>query len=165
MRELWPDGSFRRNEEADAKFLESYELMVPLELNFEDFSLDGHKITYTGKNLLQFRLSTRGKLIAFRGDATCGVIIDGKKYNITKEPADTIFSVIEESRLPEGYKTGWIISSTAPEVNICTRIPVNAEIYHDVDTDGLDLRVDERLSFKGSKVYKPSCATVVILVK
>ena len=165
MRELWPDGSFRRNEEADAKFLETYELMVPLELDFEDFSLDGHKITYKGKNLLQYRLSPRGKLIAFRGDATRGVTIDGKKYNITKEPANTIFSVIEQERLPDGYKTGWIINSNAPEVNICTKIPENAEIYLDVDPDGLDLRVDERLSFKGSRVYKEGVSTVVILVK
>ena len=41
----------------------------------------------------------------------------------------------------------------------------NAEIYLDVDTDGLDLRVDERLSFKGSRVYKEGVSTVVILVK
>ena len=165
MRELWPDGSFRRNEEADAKFLEGYELMLPLELDLNDFSLDGHKITYTGRGYLQYRLSPRGKLIGFRGDNTCGVTIDGKKYKVTKEPANTIFNVIEDERLPDGYKMGWIINSNAPEVNICTKIPENAEIYHDVDTDGLDLRVDERLSFKGSRVYKGSIPTIVILVK
>lgn len=165
MRELWPDGSFRRNEEADNKFLETYDLMVPLELNFEDFSVDGHKITYTGKNLLQYRLSSRGKLIGFRGDATCGITVDGKTYKITKEPANTIFNVIEESRLPDGYSMGWIVSSNAPVVDICTKIPENAEIYHDVDTDGEILKVDERLSFKGSKIYKEGIPTVVILVK
>ncbi len=165
MRELWPIGSFRRDDEADAKFLENYELMLPLELDFEEFDIEGHKISYTGKNLLQYRLSPRGKLVAFRGDATCGVTIDGKKYNVTKEPSNTVFSTIEEDRLPDGYKMGWIVNSNAPVVNICTKIPENAEIYWDVDTDGCDLRVDERLSFKGSRVYKQNVPTVVILVK
>ena len=165
MRELWPDGSFRRKEEEDAKFLENYQLMVPLDLDFDEFSIQGHKITYTGKNLLQYRLSSRGKLIGFKGDDTCGITVDGKKYNITKEPASTAFNQIEESRLPEGYRTGWIVSSTAPVVNICAKIPENAEIYRDVDGDGCDLREDERLSFKGRRVYKNDVPTVVILVK
>ena len=165
MRELWPDGSFRRNEEKDADFLEKYELMLPLELELNEFEIEGHKVSYTGKNLLQYRLSPRGRLVAFRGEGTCGVTIDGKKYNITKEPATTIFSTIEEERLPEGYKMGWILCSHASEVNICTKIPENAEIYHDIDYDGLDLRVDERLSFKGSKVFKEGVHSVVILVK
>jgi hypothetical protein len=60
---------------------------------------------------------------------------------------------------------GWIVNSNAPVVDICTKIPDNAEIYWDVDTDGCDLRVDERLSFKGSRVYKQNVPTVVILVK
>ena len=60
---------------------------------------------------------------------------------------------------------GWIVSSSAPVVDICTKIPENAEIYHDVDTDGEILNVDERLSFKGSKVFKEGVGTVVILVK
>lgn len=165
MRELWPDGSFRRNEENDAKFLEKYDLMVPIELDFDEFSIEGHEITYKGKNLLQYRLSPRGRLVAFRGDDTCGITIDGKKYNITKEPANTIFTTIEEERLPDDYKMGWIISSNAPVVNICAKIPENAEIYHDIDNDGCDLRKDSRLSFKGSKVTLGDIYTAVILVK
>lgn len=165
MRELWPDGSFRRNDVEDAKFLESYELMVPLELEFNEFSLDGHKITYSGNNLLQYRLSSRGSLIGFKGDNTCGVTIDGKVYKITKEPANTVFATIEESRLPNGYKMGWIVNSDAPDVNIYAKIPENAEIYLDVDTDGCILRVDERLSFSGSKVHLGDVSTAVILVK
>ena len=165
MRELWPSGSFKREEEADAEFLKTYDLMVPLELEFDQFSIDGHKITYKGQSLLQYRLSPRGRLVAFRGNDTCGITVDGKKYNITKKPASTIFSTIEESRIPDGYKMGWIVSSSASEVNICTKIPDNAEIYWDVDADGIDLRQDERLSFKGSRIFKGDINTVVILVK
>ena len=165
MRELWPDGSFRRDEEKDKEFLESYELMVPLELEFDEFSLDGHKITYKGKNILQYRLNSRGRLVGFRGDNTCGVTIDGKKYKITKEPANTIFNEIEPSRLPEGYKKGWTLHSTASEVDLCCKIPEGAEIYHDVDTDGLDLRVNDEFAIKGSKIFKTPNASAVILVK
>lgn len=165
MRELWPDGNFRRNEEDDERFLETYELMVPMELDFNEFSLDGHNITYHGKGMLQYRLSPRGKLIGFRGEDSCGVIIDGKTYKITKEPSRTIFGQIEDCRLPEGYRMGWIVNSTADVVDICNKIPEDAEIYWDVDTDGCDLRVDERLSFKGSKVFKQGVGTVVILIK
>ena len=139
--------------------------MVPLELDFDEFSLDGHKISYNGNNLLQYRLNSRGKLIGFRGDNTCSVTIDGKKYKITKEPANTIFNEIEPCRLPEGYKKGWTLHSTAGEVNLCCKIPDGAEIYHDVDTDGLDLRVNESFSIKGNKVIKAPNASVVILVK
>jgi len=165
MRELWDDSNFERNAEEDARFLGSYELMVPMDLELDDFALDGHKISYSGQGLLQYRLSSRGKLIGFRGEATCGVTIDGKTYKITKQPADTIFAPIEACRIPDGYTSGWIIYSTAPVVDIITKIPENAEIYWDVDEDGLDLRIHENLSFKGSKVFKEGVETVVILVK
>jgi len=165
MKELWTDGVFRRDEEKDNAFLETYEYMVPLELDFNDFSLDGHKVTYSGKGLLQYRLNSRGKLIGFRGDDTCGMTVDGKLYRITKEPANTIFAQIEDCRLPEGYRMGWYINSNADTVDICNKIPEGAEIYCAANAEGSELYVDDRLSYKGSKVVKKDVATVVILIK
>ncbi len=165
MRELWPEGSYRRNEENDAEFLKTYPLMVSQKLDFEDFALDGHRIDYKGDNLVQFRLDTRGRLIGCRIENSCGITIDGKNYKITKEPSNTIFNLIEEASLPDGYKKGWIVNSNAPTVDLHTKIPENAELYWDNGTYGEDLRADERLSFKGTRLYKQDVPTVVILVK
>ncbi len=165
MRELWPDGSFRRNEEADNEFLKTYDMMVSQELDFNEFALDGHKITYKGRNLLQYRLNSRGKLIGCRIENATGLTIDGKVYKVTKEPSNTIFGLIEECSLPDGYKMGWVVNSNAPEVDLFTKIPEDAELYWDNGTFGEDLRCDERLSIKGSKLIKQDVPTVLILVK
>ena len=165
MKELWPLGMFRRRGEDDAKFMESYDLLVPTALDFSEFSLDGHKITYSGERFLQYRLDKAGSLIAFRGDNTCGITIDGKVYAVTDTPANTAFGILEDSRVPDGYRMGWLVDSNAPVVDICTQIPEGAELYAAENAMGDELTVCDELSFEGSKIHKGKVRCVVLLVK
>ena len=165
MKELWPLGMFRRRGEDDAKFMESYELLVPTSLDFSDFSMDGHKITYRGERFLQYRLSEDGDLIAFRGDNTCGITVDGKTYTVTDQPANTAFGVLEDCRVPDGYRMGWMIDSNAPVVDICAKIPEGAELYAAPGATGEELIACDELSYQDSKIHKGSIGCVVVLVK
>ena len=165
MRELWPEGIFMRHQDIDAKFLETYDMLVPTSLDFSDFSLDGHKITYFGENFLQYRLDDDGNLCGFRGDNTCGITIDGKEYKVTDEKSNTAFGLIEDCRIPDGYKMGWMISSNSPIVDICTPIPDGAEIYAAPHATGFELIENGSLSYNGSKVFKGNVKTVLVLVK
>lgn len=165
MKELWPEGIFMRHQDVDEEFLKTYDMLVPTELDFTDFSLDGHKISYKGKGFVQFRLDSCGNLCGFRGDNTQGITIDGKEYKITDKNANTAFGLIEDCRIPDGYKMGFMISSSADTVDICTQIPEGAEIYAAPHATGFELIADENLSYTGSKVFKGNTKTVVILVK
>ena len=165
MRELWPEGIFMRHQDVDAKFLETYDMLVPTSLDFEDFSLDGHKITYSGENFLQYRLDCDGNLCGFRGDNTRGITIDGKEYKVTEENANTAFGLIEDCRIPDGYKMGWMISSSADTVDICTPIPDGAEIYAAPHATGFELVPNESLKYDGSKIFKGKVKTALVLVK
>ncbi len=165
MRELWPEGVFRRHNDRDAEFLAGYDLLTPIQLDFDDFSLDGHKITYHGNNFMQYRLDENGNIIGFRGDNTCGITLDGKEYKVTDAPANTAFGIIEDCRIPEGYKMGWMIDSDADVVDIHNIIPDGAELYIAPDAFGDELIPCEKLSYDGSKIFKGEARTVVVLVK
>ena len=165
MKELWPLGMFRRRREDDEKFMETYDLLVPTSLDFSDFSMDGHKITYRGENFLQYRLNENGGLIAFRGDHTCGITIDGKTYTVTDTPANTAFGILEDCRVPDGYRMGWMVDSDAPVVDVCTKIPEGAELYAAPGATGEELIACDGLSYQGSKIHKGSTRCVVVLVK
>lgn len=166
MRELWPSGAFRRRDDEDAKFMESYDMLVPTELDLKDFALDGHKITYSGSNFLQYRLDGQGNIIGFRGDNTCGITIDGKEYKVTDTPANTAFGIIEDCRIPDGYRMGWLIDSDAEVVDILSIIPDGAEIFAAAPyAMGDELTSNEKLSYQGSKIFKGDVRTVAVLVK
>lgn len=165
MKELWPEGCFARHNDVDEEFLKNYDLLVPTALELDSFALDGHKITYRGENFLQYRTDKNGGLIAFRGDHTCGITIDGKEYTVTDAPANTAFGVLEDCRVPDGYRMGWMIESNAPVVDICTKIPEGAELYEAPGATGEELIARDELHFEGSKIHKGSIKCVVVLMK
>lgn len=163
MKEYW-DGGFGRNRQRDEESLANYEYMVPIELSLKDFAVEGHRITYGGHSLVQFRVDENGTLLGFRGCGSTGITIDGKKYNITSEPNDTIFNTLDPACVPDGYSMGWQIFSDAEEVDICSVIPEGAEIYRNDYVDDC-LTEDANLKISGSKVIKPGARCVVVLVK
>ena len=165
MRALWPEGIFMRHQDVDAEFLKGYRLLVPTELDFHEFSLDGHRITYHGQNYLQYRLDGDGNLIGFRGDHTCGMTIDGREYSVTDAPAKTAFGLLEDCRIPEGYQMGWMIDSDAGVVDICNIIPDGTELYMAPGAVGDELIPCEDLSYDGSRILKGDVRTVVVLLK
>ena len=165
MRELWPDGRFMRNKEADNEFLKTYKYMVPLELDIENMSIDGKCVSYHGKGFCQYRFDDDGNLCGFKGDNTTGITIDGKEYSLTENKANTVFSKLEDCRLPDGYSEGWIICSDADKVNICNNIPDTAEFYLNPDLVINQLLPAPDVYANGSTIYKGNNNIVVILIK
>ncbi len=163
MKELW-EGGFGRSAEKDAESLRDYKYMVPMELSLHDFAIEGHRISFGGHSLVQFRLDENGGLIGYRGCGSTGITIDGKEYKVTENPADTAFNTLDPDCVPDGYTMGWRIFSNAEKVDICTEIPAGAEIYRNDDVDGC-LTEDEALTIEGSTVIKPGARCVVVLVK
>ncbi len=163
LKELW-DGPFARDDEKDAALLKDYDYKVPLQMKLAGLPVEGHRIGFEGGSL-KYVLTADGSLQGFSGENTCGITVDGKPYTVTKENADTAFNVIEPARIPDGYKGGWTVTSTATDVDICTAIPANAEIYFDADKDGLNLVPDASLSFKGSVVHLGDKNAAVILYR
>ena len=71
----------------------------------------------------------------------------------------------EDSRVPDGYRMGWMVDSNAPVVDICTQIPEGAELYAAENAMGDELTVCDELSFEGSKIHKGKVRCVVVPVK
>lgn len=164
MKELW-EGGFSRDPQRDAKTLENYKYMVNLELDLHDFPLEGHRISYTGQGILQYRLNRYGKLVGFRGRGATGIAVDGKHYSFTDSPAEIIFNEISRERLPDGYTKGWQVYSSAEKVRLYAKIPADAELYAQTDDKGERLESCDKLSLEGDVLTKGDVRWVVILAK
>ena len=138
--------------------------LTPLEISLDRFTVEGHEISYKGEKVLEYRLDKRGRLVGFSGIASTGITIDGKTYRFTKEPADTLVCPLEECRVPEGYKSGIVVRSTAVDIDIGRRIPDDAEIYLYPDQIGEELKTDEGTRFKGRWVHNESIGAVAIIL-
>lgn len=165
IRECWSSNNYARNPQRDAEEMKSCRL-TPLDITLDRFSIEGHEISYEGSGVLEYRLDKRGRLIGFSGIASTGITVDGKTYRFTKEPADTLVCPLEECRIPDGYKSGIVVRSTALEVDIGRKIPDDAEIYLYPDTIGEELKTDPGTYFKGRRVHNDSTGVfAVILIK
>lgn len=92
-RENWP-GGFSRDDEADNKIL----LGNPMPTNdvvLKDFKVNGHRVDFTGKLTVAFRLDNLKKLMAFDGSQCKEISIDGEKYTFSENPFSRIVFVPE----------------------------------------------------------------------
>ena len=97
-RETW-DGGFSRNEEADIKALAANPL-PSADLELENFKINGHEITYTGRLTMAFRLNADKELISFEGQNCNQCSINGKTYKFAESPLKKIAfapSLVENS--------------------------------------------------------------------
>lgn len=102
MEESW-EGGFSRNPEADHKALEHNPPPSDL-MRLTDFKLDRHSITYDGTGALAFRVDTNGALLAFAGNHTREITIDGRHTVFADRKMEQIgwAPVREERRIPNG---------------------------------------------------------------
>ena len=163
IRECWSSNNYMRNQQRDAEEMKNCNL-TPLEISLDRFAIEGHEISYEGSRVLEYRLDKRGRLIGFSGIGSTGITVDGKTYKFTKEPADTLVCPLEECRVPDGYKSGIVVRSTAVEVDICRKIPEDAEIYLYPDLIGEELKTDSGTYFKGRRVHNESIGMVAVIL-
>ncbi len=109
--EAW-DGQFFRNRELDAKFLEG-RMLPPLDITLEEEILDGHKVTYSGQNLLIYNYADGG-LSAYRGQGTAEIKIDGREFLFADRPVDIQWGKIRDQFLCEGINEVYILNCNTP---------------------------------------------------
>ncbi|MBO7680825.1 MAG: hypothetical protein J6S75_14300, partial [Thermoguttaceae bacterium] len=101
-RETW-SGGFHRNADEDAKALEDNPLDSN-ELELENFAVAGWVIDYKGKEIVALRCDTSGRPIAFYGEGTDRIAINGKVFIFTEQPCEkiTFYPVPEDRRVAGG---------------------------------------------------------------
>ncbi|MBQ1454793.1 MAG: hypothetical protein IIZ25_02965 [Thermoguttaceae bacterium] len=101
-RETW-NGGFHRNAEEDAKALEDNPLDSN-ELELVNFAVAGWTIDYSGKEIAALRCDASGRPIAFYGEGTDRITINGKTFVFTEQPCEKIafYPVPEDRRVDRG---------------------------------------------------------------
>lgn len=102
MEESWP-GGFSRDPEADRLIM----LTNPPpsdSLRLDNVMIQGRTVSYEGTGALAFRLDSRGELLAFAGNDTKGITVDGRRTILADTPLDQIgwAPIAEERRVPGG---------------------------------------------------------------
>jgi hypothetical protein len=94
--ENW-EGGFSRNQEEDEKALALNPLPSDT-LVLDDFKVNGHQVSFRGKQSLVFRTDSLNKLIAFEGHNCKEVKIDGISYEFSRNPFKSIIFSKEEDK-------------------------------------------------------------------
>ncbi|MFH1744260.1 MAG: hypothetical protein ABIH23_35105 [bacterium] len=83
------EGGFARNAEKDQEYLKR----VPPpsdEILLHDFQINGHTVSYSGKETVAFRVNNNGELIAFAGTNCREITVNGKRIEFADEPVRQI---------------------------------------------------------------------------
>ncbi|MEM8765345.1 MAG: hypothetical protein AAGD88_16110 [Bacteroidota bacterium] len=148
-RETWP-GGFSRNKEEDQRYLEKNPLPTA-DINLKGFKVNGHQVDYEGRLTMAFRLDTEGKLIAFEGQQTSSVNIDGKEYRFSEKPLKKIVFVPSQN---QGLKETLIWVEGTGQVSIPLKKEVDIVKPKLTDEKGKRIRfkiVDQRIRFDVDK--------------
>jgi hypothetical protein len=87
-RENWPEG-FSRNDSLDALALKQNPMPTD-QIQLEDFKVNGHRITFTGKLITAFNTDANGQLISFEGHQCRQITLDGKSYIFSSDDQPVI---------------------------------------------------------------------------
>lgn len=90
-RENWHDG-FSRDAERDAQAL-AVNPLPPDTLKLDNLPINGHRITYSGKLSMAFRMDEANRLTAFIGSNCKEIAIDGREYKFAEQPLTKIVFV------------------------------------------------------------------------
>ena len=141
IAENW-DGGFFRDKEKDGEIMRGRSLPSTA-LIFDNKSVEDDKITYTGENVVLWRVDNTGKLEAFTGYSTSEITVNGILYKFCggNENIDISFAPVHSERLPDECKGGLWLYSTAKEIAIpnASPLPRDAVCYLNVSGDGIVL--------------------------
>ncbi|QEH34984.1 hypothetical protein OJF2_35290 [Aquisphaera giovannonii] len=125
--ESW-GGGFQRDEAEDRAAIARNPL-PPDAVELDERWVGGHRVTYRGRLLVAFRVDDSGRLIAFGGQATGGIRIDGREHRLADRPLDLLAfaPVPEPRRVPGGASMMiWLGNQGESEVRIPAPPGLNA---------------------------------------
>lgn len=128
--ESWP-GGFHRDETKDAEVLKQNPLPSN-KLDVKELAVNGHKVTYSGRLIVAFRMDGKQRLTAFSGYDCREITIDGQMHRFSDQPLATIAwaPVPTNRQVPGGAKR---------EIWVKGDGPVNIPLAHSVDSAALFL--------------------------
>jgi hypothetical protein len=121
--EAW-DGQFFRDRDFDKLFLEG-RVLPPLDITLDDEIMDGHIVTYSGRNLLIYNF-TDGGLSAYRGQGSNCIKIDGKEFIFADRPVDINWGKIRDKYLCDGISEVYILNCHTP-ASLTLPLPLTGE--------------------------------------
>ncbi|MCC6143148.1 MAG: hypothetical protein IT368_05005 [Candidatus Hydrogenedentes bacterium] len=99
--EGWP-GGFSRTEEEDKRILEARPLPDDA-MVLDGFKVNGHEVSYNGRQTVAFRTNEAGELIAFAGSSANAITIDGRTFTFADAPLPAIaWAPVPEVRHVDG---------------------------------------------------------------
>jgi len=137
IAENW-DGGFFRDKDRDAEAMQGRAL-PSMALIFDNKKVENDTVTYTGENVLFWRLyDAAGALEAFTGYKTSGIEINGVVYKFCDREIDLSFAPLHNERFPDGCGGGLWLYTTAGEITIPnTTMPASGAVcYLNVSGDG-----------------------------
>ena len=126
--ESWP-GGFARDAKEDAEVVKR--LKLPSEqISLKDFALAGHRVTYEGTHALAVRPGPGGKLLAFCGQSTNQITIDGKTTLFADKPMGQVAwaPVEEDAQVPGGAIMRLMIHGNGVVHIPAGSLPANVEL-------------------------------------
>ncbi len=164
--EAW-EGKFFREEEYDAALLADRD--IPDGAISLDEEIAGHRIGYTGGQLLAYRLDEAGVPAALYGCGTDGITVDGVKYTYTDRTADFHFAPVPKQYLTAGVQRAvmaccWTVgaavtvpaaANAAPTVAACTDrvFDPSVPVEHIWNGKTVTYTVTEELAGKNVMIY------------
>jgi hypothetical protein len=130
-------GGFARNNERDKEYLDR--VPPPSEkLSLKDFRVNGKTVTFDGEGAVSFRTDDSGSLVAFAGQNTSGITVDGRETRLAASPlALIVFAPVASERRVDGGAVLQIMAHGQGEVKIpASGLPEKVTAYAEGATPG-----------------------------
>ena len=88
VKEGWP-GGFARKEDEDREYLARHPLPDDA-LRLQALKVNGHEVTFSGRQVVAFRLSATGDLSGFAGVDCNQITLDGREFVFAEHPVGVI---------------------------------------------------------------------------
>lgn len=129
LEEDWP-GGFSRNREQDADIVKRLNL-PPRRFRLESFRVNGYCVDYEGSGAVAFRLDRDGNLIAFAGQDSDAITIDGRRFVFAESPVGQIgWAPVPENRQVKNGAKFMVFCDTVGNIRIpAGLLPENVAFY------------------------------------
>jgi hypothetical protein len=88
VKEDWP-GGFARKEDDDREYIAQHPLPDDV-LNLESLKVNGHEVTYSGRQVVAFRVNATGDLIGFAGVDCNQIMLNGRQFKFAENRVPVI---------------------------------------------------------------------------
>lgn len=136
IEENWP-GGFARDAGQDAAILDAMDL-PSRELRLRDARINGHTVSYDGVGTVAFRVDADGTLIAFAGNGSASITVDGRTTVFAEQRGGEVgWAPVPAGRQVAGGALMQIMASEAGDYHIpAAHLPADIRLVAEGPTPG-----------------------------